>query len=126
VPWLLVCRSWSVTAFAIGVAVARILIGLISLYWSLALIDERMLRVTGELVRPLVAGIAMALVAHGADQALIGAGLPIAARVPVVIAVGAAAYLAAIQVVARRAFAELLALVKELRGRRARRPEAPA
>lgn len=122
VPALVVFSRWGLIEFALCVAVARILIGLVSLYISLAVIGESKLRVTGELIRPLAAGIAMAVVVWLVNRALAHAGAPIAARVAIGVAAGGAVYAAAAWLVARRAFGESLALIKDLAIRR--RPRA--
>jgi O-antigen/teichoic acid export membrane protein len=117
-PALVVFSRWGVIEFALCVAVARILIGLVSLYISLDLIDESKARVTDELVRPLIAGVAMAVVGWFTDAALVRAGVPIPVRIAIVAVAGAVVYLAAAYVLARRAFDESRALIKGLASRR--------
>jgi O-antigen/teichoic acid export membrane protein len=128
-PALVVLSQLRVTLFALGVAAARIIVGLVSLYISLDLIGESKARVTAELARPLVAGVAMAAVVWLGNAALIDAGMPVAVRIATAALIGAAVYLAAIRLLARRALAELVAVVHELRRRRQRprsSDEAPA
>ena len=128
VPALVLFSRWGLIAFALCVAASRFIVGLVSLYISLDLIAESKARVTGELVRPVIAGIAMAAVAWWLDRALERAGVPIPARLAACAVAGGAVYLACARVVARRAFDEAVALIKDLAARRKPRvaDEAPA
>lgn len=124
IPALVVTSQWGVMALALCVCAARVIVGLVSLYMSLDLIEEGKARVTGELLRPLVAGIAMAGASAGVNLALTDAGWPVVARIVVVSAVGAACYFALIRVFARRYLDEAAAVVAGLRARRRRRQAA--
>jgi PST family polysaccharide transporter len=128
VPALVIASAGSVIGFAICVAAARILVGLISLYWSLDVIAESKARVTDELVRPLLAGLAMAAAVWFGDQAMIRHGVPIAPRIAIGAVGGAAIYLAGVRILARRALGEALALIKDVVARRGGRvaDKAPA
>lgn len=117
-PGLVIFAQWGVIEMALFVAIARIIVGLVSLYVSLDLIEESKARVTDELLRPLVAGLAMAGGTWLANRGLYEAAWPVAARIPVVIFLGAIIYVAAVRVIARRAFDETLALAKQLLRRR--------
>jgi PST family polysaccharide transporter len=120
VPALVLFSRWGLVPFALCVAAARFIVGLVSLYISLDLIAESKARVTDELIRPLIAGIAMAIAVWGVDRALIGAGVPAVVRIAAGAVVGAVVYLGAARLLAQRAFGEAMALIKDLARRRAR------
>lgn len=124
VPLLIGLAHQPILVFAIGVAAARIAVGLISLYVSLDLVGESKLRVTAELARPLIAAGAMAAVVWPVLGGLARVGVPGAARMAIAGVVGAASYYVAIRAIAPRAYAEARGLVDELRARRRRRAEA--
>jgi O-antigen/teichoic acid export membrane protein len=122
VPGLVLFSRWGVTEFALFVAAARIIVGLVSLYMSLDLIGESKARVTDELWRPLFAGIAMAVVVWFTNGALSRAGVPIPVRIGIGTVVGGGVYLGAVCMLARRALDESLALIRDLASRRRKAP----
>ena len=127
IPALVVTAYYGdVIDIALCVALARIVVGLVSLYISLQLIDESKWRVTEELARPLIAGVVMAAGAWFANEWFISLGWPIVARLVVVSLVGGVIYLGAILLIARRALDETIVLVKDLVRRKRRRAGADA
>jgi O-antigen/teichoic acid export membrane protein len=118
-PALLVTAYYGdVIAIALCVAAARFLVGLVSLYMSLDLVGESWMRVTRELVQPLLAGLGMAAACWWLNTALFEARLAAVPRVLVVTAVGAALYFVLARLLARRALDESIALVREVLLRR--------
>jgi len=122
IPALLITSQFSVVHLAVCVAAARVIVGLVSLYMSLDVIDESKGKVTNELSRPLVAGIAMAVLTWFLNAGLVQLDWPILIRVAVVALVGAGVYLALIRVLARRALEESMALIKSAVMRRRPKP----
>jgi O-antigen/teichoic acid export membrane protein len=121
VPVLVITSQVGLVELALGVAGARVIVGLVSLYMSLDLIDESRWRVTGELLRSLLAGIVMALAAWGTNRLLIAEAVPIAVRIAVVAAVGVLVFWIAARTIARRAFDETVSLFLQLLKRRKRK-----
>jgi PST family polysaccharide transporter len=122
IPALLVTARYGVLALALCVTVARVIIGLVSLYMSLDLIEESKWRVTEELLRPLAAGLVMAVGAWLVGRGMVQLGWPGSIRIVVVTIVGTVIYLGMIRIMARRALDEALGLVKALLQRRRQAP----
>jgi O-antigen/teichoic acid export membrane protein len=121
-PALIVTAYYGdVIAIALCVAVARFAVGLVSLYMSLALIDESRMRVTRELAGPLMAGLGMAIVCWLLNSALFDARMIAVARIVFVAIVGAAVYYILARLFARRALDESVALIREVMARRRQR-----
>lgn len=124
-PALIVTAYYGdVIDIALCVAIARITVGFVSLYISLHLIDENKWRVTEELARPFLAGAVMSVAAWFANESFVSMGWPVAARLVAVSVLGGLVYLAAILVIARRAFDETISLIKDLVRRKRRRAGA--
>jgi hypothetical protein len=123
IPVLLVTSRFGLIELALGFDGSRVIVGLVSLYMSLDLIDESRWRVTEELARSLLAGVVMAAAAWGGNVFLIEQGVPIPVRIAVVGVLGALVFWIAARLIARRAFDETVALFKQLLRRR-RRPAA--
>lgn len=118
IPALLITSQFGVLELALCVTAARVIIGLVSLYMSLDLIDESKLRVTVELMRPLFAGLVMAISVWALGRGMIHLGWPGPLRIVIVATVGAMIYLAMISIIARRARDESFALLKAVLRRR--------
>lgn len=120
IPCLVLATHWGLEVTAITVSVARIAVGMISLYISLALVGERPLQTTLELARPFAAALVMAGAVWAGREGMLAAGVPLLARALAATAVGGLVYLVMIRVVARRAFGEAVDLIKGFVRRRAR------
>ncbi len=118
IPSLVLFSRWGIVELAMDVAIARIIVGMVSLYISLDLIGESKAVVTNELLRPLIAGAAMAAGSWAANNGLAALGVVIPVRIAVVAVVGAAIYIGGARLIARRAFDESWALMKGILSRR--------
>jgi O-antigen/teichoic acid export membrane protein len=125
IPALLVASRFGLVEFAITVTAARMIVGFVSLYMSLDLIDESRVRVTLELGRSFLAGILMALLAWGCNVGLTEANVSIPARIALVSAVGVVTFLVLARLIAKRALDETVSLIKQL-VRRKKRARAEA
>ena len=121
---VLTSRTGDIVDVTLCVSACRVAIGLLSLYISLEVIAESKLRVTVELMRPLLAGGIMTGVTWYANHALATVGWPVVVRIFAITALGGAIYFIAMTVISKRAVQEALVVFKALISRKRSAPRA--